>query len=102
MPELRPGDSPGMRGLIVNGDNHFVVRGPRPDRETVCALVKHWSIIEIGQTTPVRLQQWTISTKEFREDLEWAWIVPANTAHTAAVMILLDELKARGVPIEVA
>jgi hypothetical protein len=70
-----------------------------PDRGTALALARHWSIIQIGQPTPESLQPWRISTKEFREDLQWAAIVPGEGAMTAAVAQLLQELSARGIAI---
>jgi hypothetical protein len=88
-----------MVGILVHGDNHFIVRGPSPDREVALALVWHWSIIRIGATTPAFLEKWRISTREFREDLEWAVVVPGETAASPAVAQLLDELAARGVAI---
>ena len=88
-----------MVGILVHGDNHFVVRGPFPDRETALALVHHWSIIQIGQPTPAGLQQWQISTREFRENLEWAILVPGEGEVSQAVQQLLNELSARGIPI---
>lgn len=88
-----------MVGILVCGDNHFIVRGPEPDRETALALAHHWSIIQIGRTTPPYLQQWTISTREFREDLQWAVIVPGDGPMTNGVKQLLDELAARGILI---
>ena len=88
-----------MVGILVHGDNHLIVRGRLPDRSTALALVRHWSIIQIGQTTPVALQPWSISTREFRENLEWAVVVPAEGEVSSAVVQLLDELSARGITI---
>lgn len=88
-----------MLGILVHGDNHFIVRGPQPDRATALALAKHWSIIQIGRATPAALQPWTISSKEFREDLQWAAIVPGEGQRNPAVAQLLDELSARGIEI---
>jgi hypothetical protein len=88
-----------MVGIIVHGDNHFVVCGPLPDRNTARALIRHWSIIQIGSTTPPSLERWRISTKEFREDLEWAVNVPGDSEISPAVVQLLDELSARGITI---
>ena len=88
-----------MVGILVLGNNHFIVRGPFPDRETAMALARHWSFIQIGQTTPIPLQPWSISTREFREDLEWAVVVPGDGEVTSAVAQLLEELSARGVTI---
>jgi hypothetical protein len=87
-------------GVLVHGDNHFIVRGPTPDREAALALVRHWSIIRIGAATPASLEKWHISTREFREDLEWAVIVPGESAPSAAVAQLLSELSTRGIAIQ--
>ena len=88
-----------MVGILVHGDNHFIVRGPLPDRETALALAREWSLIRIGATTPEHLRSWRISTREFREDLEWAVVVPAERVISPAVSTLLAELAARGVAI---
>ena len=97
-----------MVGILVHGDNHFIVRGPLPDQPAAVALARHWSIIQIeqigqiepfGQTTPTSLQPWTIRTKEFRENLAWAVIVSGDGETTPAVAQLLDELSARGITI---
>jgi len=88
-----------MTGILVHGDNHFIVRGPPPDRATALALARHWSFIEIGGTTPAALAQWSIQSREFRENLEWAVIVPGDGEISPAVAELLDELSARGITI---
>ena len=88
-----------MVGILVLGDNHFVVRGPFPDRETALALARHWSLIQIGQKTPAGLQPWSISTREYRENLEWAVVVPGDGEVTPAVAKLLEELSARGITV---
>jgi hypothetical protein len=88
-----------MIGILVHGDNHFIVRGPAPDRETALALVRQWSIIRIGGATPSCLEKWRISTREFREDLEWAIVVPGEKETSLAVSQLLAELEARGIAI---
>ena len=93
-----PHDS-AMVGILVHGDNHFIVRGPLPNREGALALVRHWSLIQIGATTPPLLNQWHIISREFRENLEWAVVVPSNNTVSPAVMRLLDELLARGMTI---
>lgn len=86
-------------GILVHGDNHFIVRGPLPDRATALALVRQWTYIRIGDSVSAELSQWTISTKEFRENLEWAVVAPHDEEHSPAVKILLDELKQRGIPV---
>lgn len=88
-----------MVGILVHGDNHFIVRGPLPNRATSQALARHWSIIQIGQTTPATLRAWTISTREFRENLTWAVVVPGAAEVSPVVAKLLDELMARGITI---
>jgi hypothetical protein len=88
-----------MLGVLVHGDNHFVVRGPLPDRVEALALVRYWSVIQIGATTPPALDRWRISTREFRENLQWAVIAPAEGEISPAVAKLLAELSARGIAI---
>ena len=89
-----------MVGILVHGDNHFIVAGPRPDPATSLALVRHWSLIHIGSVTPAALKSWTIRTREFRENLEWAVIVPGESQLSPAVSQLLGELSARGVTVQ--
>jgi hypothetical protein len=86
-------------GILVHGDNHFIVRGPEPDRATALELARHWSVIQIGGSTPAHLEAWRISTREFRENLQWAVVVPGEAEHSSAVVQLLDELRARGITI---
>jgi len=88
-----------MAGILVHGDNHFIVSGPLPDRAAALALAQHWTLIQIGQTTPPPLRAWSIITRAFREDLEWAAVVPGDGEITPAVAQLLDELSARGIAI---
>lgn len=89
-----------MVGILVHGDNHFVVRGPAPDRASALELVRHWSVIQIGQTTPRSLEGWRISTREFRENLQWAVVVKGEGEVSPAVAQLLRELSERGIAIE--
>ena len=88
-----------MVGILVHGDNHFIVRGPLPDAEVALALVRHWSLIQIGATIPAHLGEWEIIARELRENLEWAVIVPGNSEISPAVKQLLSELSARGIII---
>src|SRR5437867_2483314 len=74
-----------MVGILVHGDNHFIVRGPFPDREIVLALVRHWSLIQIGAATSPPLDRWHIVSQEFRENLEWAVVVPGDGEISPAV-----------------
>ena len=89
-----------MLGILVHGDNHFIVRGPLPGSETAHALARHWSVIQIGAATPPALNPWSISSREFRENLEWAVIVPGDGEISPAVAELLDELSGRGIAIQ--
>ena len=88
-----------MVGILVYGDNHFIVRGPSPDGEIALALIRHWSLIQIGATIPAHLGQWEIITRELRENLEWAVIVAGDSEISSAVKQLLSELSARGIAI---
>ena len=88
-----------MLGILVHGDNHFIARGPLPDRETAIALVRHWSLIPIGASTPYPLDRWLIVSRAFRENLEWAVVVPGDGEISPPVARLLDELSARGIVI---
>jgi hypothetical protein len=88
-----------MVGILVHGNNHFIVRGALPDRITALALVRQWSVIQIGGTTPPALKPWRISTREFRENLTWAVVVPGEGEISPAVTTLLNELRERGVTI---
>ncbi len=88
-----------MVGILVHGDNHFIARGPAPDRETALALVRHWTLIHIGTATPQPLARWHIVSREFRENLKWAVVVPGDGEISPAVTKLLDEMAARGITI---
>lgn len=88
-----------MLGILVHGDNHFIVRGPLPAPARVQQLIRHWSIININCTTPPELEKWRISTKEFRENLEWAVCCEGSRTMQPAVVQLLEELRTRGVTI---
>ncbi len=63
------------------------------------ALVRHWSLIQIGGTTPALLDPWRISSREFRENLASAVVVPGDGEISPAVAELLSELTARGIVV---
>jgi hypothetical protein len=88
-----------MLGILVHGNNHFIVRGPLPDRAIALALAHHWSLIQIGGKLPPDLDSWRISSKEYRENLQWAVIVRGEGATSPAVVELLRELAGRGIAI---
>jgi hypothetical protein len=86
-----------MVGILVHGNNHFVLSGPVPDDATAVALARHWSIIQIAEVKSSICGQWQIRSKEFRENLEWAVIVPGDHDVAPGVAELLAELSSRGV-----
>ncbi len=88
-----------MVGVLVHGDNHFIVSGPLPNRADALALVRHWSVIQIGATLPPSLARWRIRSREFRENLKWAVVVPGEGEMSPAVAQLLDELSGRGITV---
>jgi beta-phosphoglucomutase-like phosphatase (HAD superfamily) len=88
-----------MVGILVHGNNHFILSGPLPDEAAALTLARHWSVVQIGETKSPSFQQWQIRTKAFRENLEWAVIVPSDREPSPGVVELLAELSARGIPI---
>jgi hypothetical protein len=88
-----------MLGILVYGNNHLILSGPLPAREVAIALVKHWSIIQIGVSTSQPLDRWHIISRAFRENLEWAVVAPGDGEVSVAVTNLLGELAARGITI---
>jgi hypothetical protein len=88
-----------MVGILVHGDNHFILGGPEPHEAAAVALARHWSIIQIGDQKSLSFEQWQIRTKEFRENLEWAVVVPGEGKTSPAVSRLLAELSARGITV---
>jgi len=88
-----------MVGILVHGDNHFILSGPEPDEAGALALARHWSIIQIGDQKSLSFEQWQIRTKEYRENLEWAVVVPGDEDISPAVSQLLAELSARGIAV---
>ena len=88
-----------MVGILVHGNNHFILSGPSPDEATALAFVRHWSIIQIGEAKSSSCGLWEIKSKEFRENLDWAVIVPGESEVSPGVALLLTELSARGVSI---
>jgi hypothetical protein len=88
-----------MVGILVHGNNHFILSGPLPDEAAALALARHWSTIQIGEQKSSSFGQWEIRTKEFRENLEWAVVVPGERETSPGVSQLLAELAARGITI---
>jgi hypothetical protein len=88
-----------MVGILVHGNNHFILSGPCPDDDSALALARHWSVIRIDELKSQSFEQWEIRSKEFRENLVWAVVVPGDREASTEVVKLLAELSARGVTI---
>jgi len=88
-----------MLGILVHGDNHFILSGPLPDEASAVAMARRWSIVRIGGEKPGKFGEWEIRTNELRENLEWAVIVPGEGEISEGVLKLLAEVSARGVEI---
>ncbi len=88
-----------MVGILVHGNNHFILSGPLPDQASALALARHWSLIQIGEAKRPSFERWEIRPKEFRENLEWAVVVPGDRDISPGVTQLLAELSARGIII---
>jgi hypothetical protein len=88
------------QGLLVHRDNHFIVNGPEPPPDAARLLLRKWEMPTLGSAPewPAALDQWSICTRAFRENLTWAVVIQGGSP-SAAVATLLDELEARGVPI---
>jgi hypothetical protein len=88
-----------MVGILVHGNNHFILSGPLPDEVMALAIVRYWFIIQIGEVKSSSFRQWQIKSREFRENLEWAVVVPGDRGVSPGVAQLLGELSNRGVAI---
>ncbi len=91
-------------GLLVYGDNHLVLRGPRPAQAEAQEIAAHFGL-SLAQIRPRldrsgEFREWRVSLREFREELAWAVVLPAGTARSPAVRQLLDELAARNIAID--
>jgi len=51
-----------MVGILVHGNNNFILSGPRPDEAVCTRTARHWSSIQIGRQNR-NLDQWQIRTK---------------------------------------
>ena len=59
-----------MVGILVHGNNHFILSGPLPDEAAALALVRHWSIVQIGEAKSSRLSG---SGRLGRKSFERTW-----------------------------
>ena len=89
-----------MVGILVHGNNHFILSGPAPDDATALTLARHWSVIRIGETKSSSFGQWEIRAKEFRENLEWAVVVPGDRETSLGVVQLLKYFPPAALPFE--
>jgi hypothetical protein len=88
-----------MVGILAHGNNHFILSGPQPDDASALALVRHFSLIRIGEEKSMAFEGWQIRDKEFRENLEWAVVVEGDRPVSPGAAELLAELSARGIMI---
>ena len=88
-----------MVGILVHGNNHFLLSGPEPTEKEAIRIAREFSMVQIGAPVASLFEKWEIRNKEFRENLEWAVVVPADTEISRGVSQLLGELAARGVVI---
>ncbi len=89
-----------MVGILVYGNTHYILSGPRPTAGEAVALARNWSVVQIGEAKSQKFEKWEIRNKEFRENLAGAVIVPGERATSPGVNELLAELAKRGVPIQ--
>ena len=54
-----------MVGILVHGNNHFILSGPVPDEAVALALARHWSIIQIGETKSSSFRPGRFGQKNF-------------------------------------
>jgi hypothetical protein len=89
-------------GIVVFGEEHFLIRGPKPDAEMARYLVRRWifpSTEDLLGISPPMPDEWKITTREFREDIEWVIVLSSAVALNPAVKTLLEEVATRGVEI---
>jgi hypothetical protein len=88
-----------MVGILVHGNNHFILSGPEPSETEAVELARYWSVVQIGEQKSTVHGSWAIREKEFRENLEWAVVVPEDREVSPGVAELLTELSGRGIAI---
>jgi hypothetical protein len=88
-----------MVGILVHGNNHFILSGPEPTEEEAIRIAREFSMVQIGAPVASSFGKWGIRNKEFRENLEWAVVVPGDSEISPAVSKLLAEVAGRGVVI---
>jgi hypothetical protein len=88
-----------MVGILVHSNNHYILSGPQPTEAEALELARHWGVVRIGEPVSTAFRAWEIRTKEFRENLQWAVVVPGERETSPEVSELLAELKSRGIII---
>jgi hypothetical protein len=88
-----------MVGILIHGNNHYILSGPAPSEAEALELARHWGVVQIGEQKSASIKQWEIREREFRENLEWAVVVPGEQEVSPAASELLRELAERGVVI---
>ena len=88
-----------MVGILVHGNNHYILSGPRPSEAEALEMARHWSVVRIGAPVSNAFGAWEIRTKEFRENLQWAVVVPGERETSPGGLELLAELSGRGIEI---
>ena len=89
-----------MVGILVHGNTHYILSGPRPTKGEAVALARNWSVVQIGEAKSQKFEKWEIRNQEFRANLQWAVIVPGERETSPGVLELLAEIAARGVEIQ--
>ena len=56
-----------MVGILVHGNNHFILSGPLPDETAAWRWYGTLSNVQIGEAKSSSFGQWQIRSKEFRE-----------------------------------
>jgi hypothetical protein len=88
-----------MVGILVHGNNHFILSGPEPTEAEAIAIARQFSLVKVGEPISTAFEKWQVRNKEFRENLEWAVVVPGDSEPSPAASKLLGELAERGVVI---
>jgi hypothetical protein len=89
-----------MVGILVHGNNHYILSGPPPSEAEALELARHWGVVRIGEPVSMSFRAWEVRTKEFRENLQWAVVVPGERETSPGVLELLSELAKRGIVIQ--
>ena len=85
-----------MVGILVHGNNHFILSGAAPSEAQAPALTGHWSLVQIVDRKTTAFGPWEIRGKEFRQNPEWAMMVPGDRHPWKGFAELLAELASRG------